>query len=72
MVHKTFIEDYKYLDKQIIKYFETNINNLTDNSHSFNQLIHWFLNEDDKIVIEYKNYFNGEINEVILSIDSLI
>ena len=28
MVHDTFIEDYKYLDKQIIKYFETNINNL--------------------------------------------
>ena len=68
MIHETFIEDYKYLNKQIIKYFETNINNLTDNSHSFNQLIHWFMNDDGKIVIEYKNYFNGEISEVITDI----
>lgn len=60
----TFIQEYKVVDKIVKNYFENYINTFVDNKHSFNQLKYWYINNNDKVVIVYKNYFMGDITEI--------
>ena len=64
----TFIQDYFEIDNEVNEYFKNKVNTFVDNKHSFNQLQKWFVNNDMKLVIVYKNYFTGDTIEEITDI----
>ena len=59
-----FILDESFVDFSIG--FEDNT--FVNNKHSFNQLQKWFINDDKKLIIVYKNYFTGDTIEEITDI----
>lgn len=55
-----FIDTYLEVNDKVNEYFSTQVNTFVDNKHSFNQLQKWFINDDKKLIIVYKNYFTGD------------
>jgi hypothetical protein len=68
MISHTFINDYSEVNNKVNEYFKNNVNTFVDNKHSFNQLQKWFINDDKKLIIVYKNYFTGDTIEEITDI----
>lgn len=68
MISHTFINDYFEVNNKVNEYFKNNVNTFVDNKHSFNQLHKWFINDDKKLIIVYKNYFTGDTIEEITDI----
>lgn len=64
----TFIQDYFEIDNKANEYFKNKVNTFVNNKHSFNQLQKWFINDDKKLIIVYKNYFTGDTIEEITDI----